>query len=174
MSALSGGMCCVITERLPPTRTYAKRSIAWVSNGSGFVLHKRISDTGEITEEMIPAHGKLTIKLQHAKGYGCKCEIDTYAVAETESDHVGCRAFMLRNLTDPEQGDPYLTHVGGVNICRCLAGQCKVDNCKHRDACELLIELGAFDDTTPFAAKQETSDERYARRMRELAEPCPF
>lgn len=129
-------ICWPSTGVLPPTRTYHRRSWVWLTNGSGEVDHP-------LTGEILPGLGKLTIKLQHSRnGVRRNVEIDTYAVDEVEPQYPGCRAFVLLNLSDPQQREPYLVHVGGVDTCRCRAGLCRVDNCKHRDACEALIEEG--------------------------------
>lgn len=136
-------MITIATAELGPTATYHKRACAWVSNGSGTILHTTTLPNGEQVEQELPGLGKLTIRVQKAKGYGRACEIDTYAVAETEPQHPGTRAFMLLNLDDPEQREPYLVHVGGVDTCRCMAGKCRVaSGCKHRDALSKLIEMG--------------------------------
>lgn len=138
-------MVNVITGDLGPTATYQRRSFAWVSNGSGFVSHERTLADGEQIEEVVPALGKLTIKVQHAKGCGCQCEIDTYAVEEVAPEQIGTRLFVLLNLSDPSQREPYRVTVGGMNRCRCQAGVCKVPSCKHRDACAALVAEGAFE-----------------------------
>ena len=112
-------MLQVITDELSPTATYRNRSFVYLSDGSGYV-------TMPDSDESIPAVGKLTILLRKARSELGKEEIDTYAVAEVDAEYPGTRLFLLLNLTDPGQGEPYSVTVGGVNLCRCMAGRCKV------------------------------------------------
>lgn len=130
-------MLTVLSGDLGPTATYSRRSFAWISNGSGEVD----MPDGEI----IPAIGKLTLKLQHGKGRGLKCELDTYAVAEAEPEELGTRLFVLLNLTDPTQEKAYLVTVGGVNKCRCIAGLVGHYQCKHEAALSLLVADGILE-----------------------------
>jgi hypothetical protein len=127
-------MLSILTGDLGPTATYSRRSFAWVSNGSGEVD----MPDGEI----VPGLGKLTIKLQHGRRCGCKCELDTYAVGEVEPEEIGTRLFLLLSLTDADQREPYSVTIGGANRCRCLAGIVDRYACKHRDALAALIEAG--------------------------------
>jgi hypothetical protein len=124
----------MIQEELPPTATYARRSFMWLpGDGAG------------------PDHrdGTLTITLQKGRRAGSKIERDTYAVERVAQDGSNREGFYLVNLTDPEQEDVYqcrpagAVHPGYVS-CTCTAGNCKVPNCKHRDALAKLIELGAL------------------------------
>jgi hypothetical protein len=124
-----------ISDELPPTRTYGRRSFVWIPSDGGML-------------------GELIIKLQHAKsGVNRNLEVDTYGVeADTPEpgDHGG-RAFWFVNLSDPEQERPYRCVVGGLTPhCDCKAGKCKVPSddstqgCKHRDALQYLIENDCF------------------------------
>lgn len=127
-----------ITGDLGPTATYARRSFAWVPAVNGMIAHRRPG--GEF--EVLPALGKLTIKLQHGRRCGCKCELDTYAVEEeVEPEEPDTRLFVLLNLTDASQREPYKVTVGGENKCRCIAGCVKrIESCKHRDSLAVLAE----------------------------------
>jgi hypothetical protein len=128
-----------IIDDLPPTATYRRRSFVYIADGSGFVC---VPDS----DETVPGLGKLTIRLRKARSEVGKEEIDSYAVAELPAEYPGTRLFLLLNLSDPSQGEPYKVTVGGVNLCRCQAGRCKVPSgCKHRDALARVIELGGLD-----------------------------
>ena len=127
-------MVTLTTGELAPTATYSHRLYVWFSTGTGEVE----MPSGEI----VPAIGKLTIKLRKGKGWNCNVELDTYAVEEVEPEEFGTRLFVLLNLTDPEQPEPYRVTVGGTNRCRCMAGKCKVPDCKHRSAIAAIIEDG--------------------------------
>lgn len=140
-------MFTVASGTLEPTATYQRRSWAWVSNGTGEAVN-------EHTGEVIPCLGVLTIKVQHRDRRECRggwwgvprsCEIDSYAVQEAEPQFPGCVAYLLLNLTDASHREPYLVHVRGYDTCRCKAGSCKVDNCKHRAALEALLAEGLLD-----------------------------
>lgn len=122
----------IITDDLPATRTYGRRSFAWLPCISGEML------------------GELIIKLQHAKtGWGRNLEIDTYAVdldTPEPGDHGGL-AFWLVNLSDETQERPYRCVVGGLTPhCDCMAGKCKVRDtdgelvCKHYCALKYLFD----------------------------------
>lgn len=172
----------LLTGDLGGTATYASRSYAWVSLGTGEVTFDRqlpptevvlesgevVTVPGAVARETIPALGKLTIKVQsrsrrytemavpawaapyYRPGKPTVYEVDTYAVEEAQPEEPGTRLFVLLNLTDPVQREPYKVTLGGMNRCRCMAGQCRVaSGCKHRDALAALIEQGAFDDAEP-------------------------
>jgi hypothetical protein len=144
-------MLTIYRGELAPTLTYARRELVWVTLGTGCVTLTRTLPSGEVVEETIPALGKLTIKQQKARsGAGRAIEVDTYAVQQLDPEHPGTRLYALLNLTDPEQGEPYLVTVGGVNLCRCQAGRCRLPGCKHRDAL-LHLENAGYLDTTPAA-----------------------
>lgn len=142
----------VLTGELDPTATYAARSWAFVSNGMGMI--DVLDPKTKRVRETIAGDGKLTIRLQHRTrrvlrndclGKPRFIEIDTYAVAAVEPQYPGTTAVMLLNLDDPEQREPYLVHVGGIEKCRCMAGDCKV-KCKHVDAVtSLLSQLEMFE-----------------------------
>src|SRR6185503_17239434 len=98
--------------------------------------------------------GNLTIKLQHTKeGVGRAIEIDTYAIKEVHllPGAMG-RVFLVLNITDPEQSEPYQVLIGRESLCDCKAGKCKVPEgpgtmgCKHRDAVALMLEKQMLDD----------------------------
>lgn len=128
-------MLTITTNELPPTLTYSHRSYVWFSLGTGEV----VMPNGEV----VPALGKLTIKLRQGRRRNCKVELDTYAVDEVEPEQFGTRLFVLLNMTDPEQPEPYRVTVGGMNQCRCMAGKCRnFSGCKHRDAMNDLIAAG--------------------------------
>lgn len=129
-----------ITGDLGPTATYARRPFAWVPAVGGLISHGQLSPDGDVADELIPAVGKLTIRVQHGRGWTCNYEQDTYAVEEIEPDEPGTRLFLLLNLTDPTQREPYRVTVGGENKCRCIAGCVKRKplGCKHRDALAVL------------------------------------
>lgn len=87
--------------------------------------------------------GTLTIVVQHAKGAGCKCEVDHYAVEWVRQGQPELGVYMLN--TTNNDGEVYHTRVGIVPVCSCTAGDCKVPSgCKHRDALAALMELGAL------------------------------
>lgn len=121
----------LLTGELSETATYAARTWAWVSLGTGFVTIDRVLPSGEIVQESIPALGKLSIRQQFrhrrygaatvAMGDGGKkvklsrddiaplyahkpttWEADSYAVEEIPAEEPGTRLFLLLNLTDPE------------------------------------------------------------------------
>ncbi len=128
-------MLTITTNELEPTLTYAHRSYVWFSDGTGEV----IMPGGEV----VPGLGKLTVKMRHGRRWNCKTEIDTYAVEEVDAEEFGTRLFVLLNLTDKTQPEPYRVTVGGMNRCRCMAGRCRVPSgCKHRDSVADLIESG--------------------------------
>lgn len=177
----------LLTGELSSTATYAARTWAWVSLGAGFVTIDRVLPSGEIVQQSIPALGKLSIRQQfRQRRYGAATvamgddgnkvkvgrddiaplyahkpttwEADTYAVQEFDSEYPGSRHFVLENLTDPNQNEPYSVHVGGIQKCRCMAGDCKVvTGCKHVHACEALLSLGVFDDLETPADSNERS-----------------
>ncbi len=130
-------MLTVEVLELGPTATYAARTAVWVSNGSGEVD----MPSGEI----VPGLGKLTIRLRKAHAWWGRIETDTYAVQEIEPEQMGTRLFLLLNLTDPDQGEPYRVTVGGVNNCRCRAGLVGRFVCKHQDAIAALIAEGILE-----------------------------
>ena len=158
-------MLTILTGDLGATATYAERTFAWVSDGSGFIEHT--TDGGEISS--IPAAGKLTIKLQHRHrrytpvasplwaalmpeaplykaGKPSGCEIDSYAVEEVEADQPPpARTFDVLNLTDDTQREPYRVTVGGENKCRCIAGYVGRYQCKHEAALLSLIAEGVLE-----------------------------
>jgi hypothetical protein len=161
-------MLTILTGDLEPTATYKRRQWCWVSNGSGFV------DTP--SGELIPAMGKLTIKLQKGERVGSKVETDTYAVQELPAEVVGTRLFGLLSLTDPTQPEIYKTTIGGRNLCRCMAGQCRVvsdagHGCKHRDSVEAAEAAGAFDETD--VETFDPADPWVITRTGPIEEPAP-
>jgi hypothetical protein len=115
---------------LEPTLTYHHRSWCFHSLGLGFVVVQSTMPDGEVIEESLPGDGLLTIRCQSARGRALP----------------GVREFHLLKLHDLEQREPYRVRVGGVNECRCQAGQCRVPSgCKHRDALAALIAAGGLE-----------------------------
>lgn len=129
-------MLTILSGDLSPTPSYARRSWCWVSNGTGEV----VLPSGEV----IPGLGVLTIKVQHARKYGAKCEVDSYVVVEADPAQPGCRTYWLLNITDRDQFQPYECSVGQVCRCRCKAGACH-KACKHEDSIAAAERAGAFD-----------------------------
>lgn len=135
---------------LGATKTYAKRPWYWATFGTGEVWNPR-------TGEVLPGLGVATIKVQWAEGCGrfgkgVKCEVDSYCVQELPPEEPGTRLFALHNMTDASQGELYKVTIGGANKCRCQAGKCKVEVCKHRDFIKAGIKEGLFDGDGPFVA----------------------
>lgn len=129
-----------VSDDLPPTRTYGRRSFCWLP-----------------VDETHPAYdgrlGSLIIKLQHARsGVHRAIEVDRYAVERDtpEPGDNGGAAFWLLNELDKDAAEPYRCVVGGMTPkCGCKAGQCKVpgepditEGCKHRDCILWLIQNG--------------------------------
>lgn len=104
-----------------------------------------------------------------------KWECDVYCVQELPAEQPGTRLFALENLLDPEAQvyGPYkvTVTVGGVETCKCKAGLCRLDDCKHRSACVALLEAGVFDDLPPIAATRPVRDESDLPRCFQNLEP---
>jgi hypothetical protein len=116
---------------LLPTASYARRSWCWIpANREHPEWDRRL--------------GNLTLKVQHASGYGAKCDLDTYAIEELDPIFGIGRVFLLVNLTDLEQSQPYQVTIGDYELCTCQSGKCKQD-CKHSAAIVELIESGILD-----------------------------
>lgn len=152
------------TGDLAPTATYKKRSWLYVPHASGEVVFAKLGtdgkalrdDAGKVVTETIPGKGLLTIKVQHARGYGCKCEVDSYVLDQVEPEHPGTRCFWLLNVSDPTQEQPYVVTLGGIERCRCTAGICLVPTgCKHTHAVQAMLDLGIFDDLETPAGSNE-------------------
>jgi hypothetical protein len=117
------GVLQMTSGDLPETATYAKRSWCYIP-----------ADSGEHNDGRI---GTLTITLQRAARNGratpTKVESDTYAIEADSEPLTGVigRAFLLSNLTDPEQPDVYRTVIGPRCSCTCKAGLVRRDECKH-------------------------------------------
>jgi hypothetical protein len=132
------------TGELPPTATYAVREWRWVPADPG--------------AEVL---GELTIVLQrHARNGRAKptaVESDTYAV-QHDTPPVGGpgRAYLLLNLTDPDQADVYRVVIGPYpsgDTCSCPAGRVDLGRkrraageltCKHRSPIRQIIEQGGL------------------------------
>lgn len=94
-----------------------------------------------------PAYGGdgiLTISQRPLKGGGS--EVDVYGVEEAPPEHPSARTFVVVNLTDDTQEQPYKTTVGAVMRCSCEAGVkgVKRTSCKHRDALQAVIAAGCL------------------------------
>lgn len=113
---------------LGPTLTYAKRDCCWIPVRKG--------EPHESSE-----HGRLLVKQQVARGYGCKVDADTYAVEEQPCIGRMGRAFLLVNMSDDEQEQPYEVFIGRpMNRCTCKAAKCKVtEPCKHLAAMSYIV-----------------------------------
>lgn len=130
-----------VSDTLPPTRTYARRSFVWIPADA-----ERPEADGRL--------GLLSIKLQHSKsGVRRTVECDSYSIERDtpEPGDMGGQAFWLMNTTDPESEEMYRCVVGGMKPkCTCTAGKCRVPadegtaGCKHRDAIQHLIQMGAI------------------------------
>lgn len=128
-----------VSDTLPPTRTYARRSFVWIPADA-----EHPEADGRI--------GLLSIKLQHSRsGVRRSVECDTYAVERDDAgpQDMGGQPFWLMNTTDPEAEEVYRCVVGGLKPhCTCKAGKCRVppdegtDGCKHRDALLYLVRNG--------------------------------
>lgn len=128
-----------ISDTLPPTRTYARRSFVWVPADVD-----RPEPDGRL--------GLLSIKLQHSKsGVRRAVECDSYSIERdaTDPSDLGGVAFWLMNTTDPEAEEVYRCVVGGMKPkCTCRAGKCRVVDddgeliCKHYSALTWLTERG--------------------------------
>lgn len=88
--------------------------------------------------------GVLSISQRPLKG-GAP-ELDVYGVEEVQPEQLSCRTFVVVNLTDPEQEQPYKATVGAVQRCSCDAGVKGIrrTSCKHRDAITAAITAGAI------------------------------
>jgi hypothetical protein len=120
----------MISAEIPPTRTYARRSYVWLPDGDG--------------------GGILTVNLSHSRRPGTKVESDTYSLQETAdpAHPVPGRTFLLLNLTDRDQEQPYEVFVADDprrDDCTCTADRCNAPCCKHKDCCRSILEAGGFD-----------------------------
>ncbi|HXD87044.1 MAG TPA: hypothetical protein VN641_11155 [Urbifossiella sp.] len=125
------------TADLGPTATYGRRRLCWIP-------------ASREHPEWDRRDGNLTLVMQHARtGWGRKIETDTYAVEE-QPPIIGVmgRVFLLLNLSDDEQDQPYQCVIGPNEQCTCTAAKCKVPasenshGCKHIDALNYLVENG--------------------------------
>lgn len=66
---------------------------------------------------------------------------DLYGCEEVQPEHFGTRRFLLVNLGDPDQQEPYAVTVGGMVRCTCEAGRKGFNRgtCKHVDALGHLV-----------------------------------
>jgi hypothetical protein len=129
-----------VSDDLPPTRTYQRRSFVWLPSDG----------------EML---GELIVKQQYAKsGVGRKLDLDTYGIDRdplNEPGDNGGEAFWIVNLSDPDAEQPYRCVVGGIHPfggkCTCKASQCKVTDddaklvCKHFCCLRYLIDNGILE-----------------------------
>lgn len=131
------GVLDMVSGRLEPTATYARRDWVWFPAAPGAHPDGRI--------------GSLTIVLQHSRRAGAKQETDTYGLDEEHDTGFpeGVRSFLLANDTDPEQPDVYRcvigSDAGGLvhDRCTCRAGSTGKD-CKHKDVINHLISEGVL------------------------------
>lgn len=81
-------------------------------------------------------------------------ELDVYGVEEIQPEQFSTRSFLVVNLTDPEQEQPYKATVGAVQKCTCDAGVKGIrrTSCKHRDAIGAAILAGAIPAKQPAGA----------------------
>ena len=132
----------MMTGELPPTATYQRRDWVWIPASPGDHEDGRL--------------GTLTIVLQRSRRAGAKQDSDTYAVeADTEPLNQMGKAYLLCNLTDPDQPDVYKVtlapHPSG-DACSCKAGSVDLGRkrkatgelcCKHKCALRAMIAEGA-------------------------------
>lgn len=134
---LGAAMLTVVTNDLGPTATYAARSFVYVGAADGEIVHP---DTGEVW----PGLGLLTIKVQKSARAGAVCEIDSYVLQAGEAAPEGWPVYLLLNISDKSQRDPYRVTLGPTPACTCKAGQCKAASDKHIDALLALRAEGVL------------------------------
>lgn len=110
--------------QLEPTATYRLRSCLFLPTST------------------LSCDGVLTMTIAHAKSF--KIEQDVYGIEEIEPEQIGTRKFVLVNLTDDEQEQPYEVTTGAPQFRRCSCDGGKMGfrkaSCKHKDALLHLIE----------------------------------
>jgi hypothetical protein len=114
----------VTTVELEPTAAYAHREYSWLPT--------------------VPGEGVLVIRQR--KTAGGQEEADVYAVEEQTPEHSPQREFLLVNVTDDEQPQPYevVTRGGDAISCTCKAAKCRVPVCKHRSSLQSILSQGDF------------------------------
>ncbi len=111
---------------LPDTATFGWRTAVWVPT---------------------PGHGGdgiLSFSQRPIKGGGV--DLDTYAIEELPPERFGTRLFLVINLTDEDQEQPYRCVVGAEQRCSCMAGTKGINrtSCKHRDCLSQLTASGVL------------------------------
>lgn len=124
-----------LTGECSPTKTYARRQWVYVPEDRG-------------APGWTGAYAHVTIVMQKTGGGFAKAETFKYLVEEQVEHGRAGRLFILvkRGPENPD-GELYECFVADderLSSCTCTAGQCRVDNCKHRDCIRDIIANGGF------------------------------
>lgn len=110
--------------KLTPTPTYSFRGFNWVRCPA-------------LQVGSVPIDGLLALRLKKFRGGE---ELDVYAVLYEGEQPFEGHAFLLHNVFDRDQPEPYRVCVGPVVTCTCKSGRTHAAReCKHKSAVIALI-----------------------------------